>query len=165
MPGHSALRARQEIIKRQADFDDQRPALARPIQQVGKLERRVEQTGKPAKNRHGRAQRFGVMGRVLQHEVALAQRFIHQPEFAVLQITNAAMQHVGGAGAGAAAEVAAFHQQDVDALQRQIAEGADAIDAAAYYQDGDIRLVLKGLQGILSVHPKLAPVQQKALIS
>ena len=55
----------------------------------------------------------------------------------------------GGAGPGA--EVGLFYQQDIDALQRQLGQQTDAVDAPANYQDGDIGVISK--RGEFWAHP------------
>ena len=57
--------------------------------------------------------------------------FAHESNLAVLEIAQAAVDHARRRRAAGAAEVAALDQQHVDALQRQLAEDADAVDAAA----------------------------------
>ena len=95
------------------------------------------------------------MGRVEQHAVALAQGFVNQAELAVFQVADAAVQHVGGGRAGAAAEVAALDQEGVDAIQSQIAKCADAVDAAADDEHGDFGIGAEGVKGILPGHHSL----------
>ena len=73
---------------------------------------------------------------VFDHAVAFLHGFVHETEFAVLEITDTAMRHVGGCGRGAGAEIGALDQQHVHAIERQVAEGAYAVDAPADDKDG-----------------------------
>jgi hypothetical protein len=52
-------------------------------------------------------------------------------ELAVLEVAHAAVHHVAGCRGGAGHVVAALDERDVDALQGEVAEGRDAVDAAA----------------------------------
>jgi hypothetical protein len=76
------------------------------------------------------------MRRVLQQQVALPQRLPHQVELAILQVAQPAMHHARQRRTRARAEIVAFQQNHVDALQRQFAKRADTVDAAA--DDDDI---------------------------
>ena len=152
MPGQAGLLARQHVVERQPDLDHQGAAFAGPVQQIEELERGVQHARAPAEDGNGGAQRLGIVGRVLQHQAAFAQRFIDQAELAIFQVADAAVQHVRGAGAGAAAKVAAFNQQRVDAVDGQVAQSADAIDAAADDQHGDFWLFAQRVQDRLALH-------------
>ncbi|BCW10903.1 hypothetical protein NtRootA4_19650 [Arthrobacter sp. NtRootA4] len=70
-----------------------------------------------------------------QESVAFDHGFLDQSEFAVLEIADAAVDHVGGSATGALAEIAAFNKGDVDALEREVAERSDTIDATADNED------------------------------
>lgn len=69
-----------------------------------------------------------------EQPVALHDRFLDQAEFAVFEVADAAVDHVGGGAAGSLAVVAAFHEGNVNALQREVTESSYAVDAAAYHQ-------------------------------
>ena len=75
------------------------------------------------------------MRRVGEQAIALPQGFAHQAEFAILQITQTAMEEAGGSTAGAGAEVTALGQDSRDSLQRQFSQCANADDTAADDED------------------------------
>ena len=75
------------------------------------------------------------MGRILDEPIALMHRFAHQAKFAVLEVADATMHHVRGGGTRSRAKIALIHQQHIHPLQRQVAEGANAVDACANNQN------------------------------
>ncbi len=89
------------------------------------------------------------------HAVAFPHGFAHEAELAVLEITDAAVGHAGRGGAGARAEIGPVDQQGVHPLQGQVAEGADAVDAAADDQDGG-GMDVEGGEEVLSVHVRIS---------
>src|SRR5690606_24877108 len=61
--------------------------------------------------------------------VALLDGLLDEPELAVLQIADAAMDHVAGRRGRTRCEVIALDQQHVDALHREVTERGDAVDS------------------------------------
>ena len=135
MGRHWRVAAHEEIIEDQADLDDQRAAFGGFVQQAHEFQRCVEQSGEPAVDRDRCGQRLGQMRGIAQQAVALVKGFPHQAEFAIFQVTDAAVQHVRGGHTGSGAEVFFVHQQHINALQRQIAKSADAVDASPDDED------------------------------
>ena len=65
---------------------------------------------------------------VLPQVTPLMQGFVNQRNFAVLQITQAAVNQATGGGGGAAAEVILFEYYNPQAAQSRIASNARAVD-------------------------------------
>ena len=78
------------------------------------------------------------MRRRAQQHLALAQRLAHQPEFAVLQIAQAAVDELRGRRRGAGGEIVLLDQDDAKAAAGGVARDAGAVDAAA--DDGEIEI-------------------------
>ena len=64
-----------------------------------------------------------------QQRVALRDRLVDEPELAVLEVADAAVDHVRRRRRRAAHEVVALDERDVDALHGEVAEGREAVDA------------------------------------
>src|SRR4051812_18098239 len=71
--------------------------------------------------------------------VPLGHRLVHEAEFTVLEIADAAVDHVGRRSRSAAHEVAPLDERDVDALKREIAHRRETVDAAADDEDFGVR--------------------------
>jgi hypothetical protein len=71
------------------------------------------------------------MRRHAQQHLALAERRAHQPQRAVFQIAQAAVNELGGRRRGAGCKIALFEQHDLQPPTGRIARNARAIDAAA----------------------------------
>jgi len=142
----------KDIVHGQAGLDDERAALGGPVEQAQELERGVEHAGEPLEDGDGGGQRLDVVGGVVQQAVALGERFLHQAELAVFEVAQAAVRHVRRGRAGPSAEIAPVHQQRVHAVEGQLAEDADAVDARADDEDRDIRLLPGGFEKRLSCH-------------
>jgi hypothetical protein len=82
---------------------------------------------------------------VAHEPVALGHRLLHEAELAVLQIPHTAVDHVAGCRGRAAHVVVAFHEGDVDALQREVAERRDAVDSTPDDENVRVGAVLQGL--------------------
>ena len=135
---HRGFAAGQKVVKRQAGLDEQRASISRfcgPPQQIADGRNHA---GRPIENRNRRGKRLDAVRRVAQQPVSLPERLPHQAEFRVLQIPETAVNHARHGGARPGAEIGFVDQQGVDSLQRQLAQQADAVDAAAYDQDGDV---------------------------
>ena len=86
----------------------------------------------------GSTKRSGRMmcGAMPQQHLALGQRLAHQPERAVLEIAQAAVDQLGRGRRGAGGEVVLLEQQHAQAAAGGVARDAGAVDAAA--DDGEI---------------------------
>ncbi len=93
------------------------------------------------------------MRRDPQQRVALGDGFVDEAELAVLEIPDAAVDHVGRRRRGAADEVAALDERDIDALQREVAEGRETVDPAADDQDIGIRARRAALRTPVAADP------------
>ena len=78
------------------------------------------------------------MRRHPQQDFALDQRLAHQPEPAVLEIAQAAVDQLGGGRRGAGREVVLLDQQHAKTAAGGVAGDAGAVDAAA--DDGEIEI-------------------------
>ena len=78
------------------------------------------------------------MRRHPQHDLALGQRLAHQPEPAVLEIAQPAMDQLGGGGRRAGGEIVLLDQEDAQPPAGRIARDAGAVDASAH--DGKIEI-------------------------
>ena len=65
-----------------------------------------------AEGRHEERRRVDEVGRELDQQLALEQRLADQAEVEVLQVAEAAVDHLRGAARGALAEVVALEQRD-----------------------------------------------------
>ena len=86
--------------------------------------------------RQHEAQRPGDVRRHPQQHLALGQRRAHQPELAVLEVAQAAMDQLGRGRGGGAGEVALFDEQHGEAAPGGVAGNAAPVDAAA--DDGKV---------------------------
>ncbi len=89
-------------------------------------------------DRQHEAQRPDQMRRRAQQHLALAQRLAHQPELALLQVAQAAMDQLRGCRRGAGRKVVLLDEHDLEAAAGGIARDAGAIDAAA--DDGEVEV-------------------------
>ena len=132
VPRHRAAVARERVVDREARLDERGAALGGLALAVGEEpQRRREDAGERRVDRHGRLERLHVVRRDADESVALLDRLLHEAELAVLEVADAAVDHVRGGRGGAGHEVVALDEHDVDALEREIAERGDAVDAAA----------------------------------
>ena len=90
----------------------------------------------PGHRRQHEAHRPDEVRRHPQQHLALGQRLAHQPERAVLEIAQAAVDELGRGRRGARAEVVLLQQQHAQAPAGGVARDAGAVDAAA--DDGEI---------------------------
>jgi hypothetical protein len=72
------------------------------------------------------------VGRVLQKQSALFERFHYQADVSLLQVAHAAVCQLGAAAGGAFTEVALLEQQHIVAARRGIDRNAYARCAAAH---------------------------------
>ncbi len=70
-----------------------------------------------------------------EHDFAFAQRFAHQPEVVMLEVTQAAMDQLGAGRRSVRREIVLFAEYDLQAATRCVARDAGAIDTAADDQD------------------------------
>jgi hypothetical protein len=82
-------------------------------------------------DRQHEAQRPDQMRRQAQQHLALAERRADEPQRAVFQIPQAAVNELGGCGRSAGGEIALFEKHDLQSPTGRIARNARAIDAAA----------------------------------
>lgn len=82
--------------------------------------------------------------------IALGQGFPDEIEFPVFEITQTTMDHARGGGAAAGCEVVPLDQKHAQSLQRQIAIGGDAIDAAADHDDIEIAVLSNSPKRVLA---------------
>ena len=92
------------------------------------------------------------MRRILQHEVAFAHSLAHETELAVFKITNPAVRHVRRSGRRARTKIAALDEQDIHAVDGEIAERANAVDASADDEDGGVWIFFEGGEGFGTIH-------------
>jgi hypothetical protein len=71
------------------------------------------------------------------------QRLAHEAELAVLEVAQPAVDHARRGRGGASGKIRLVHEQRVDAVERELAQEAGAIDAAA--EDEHVRR--EGLRG------------------
>ena len=102
----------EQIVDEQAEPEHQRRA-------VGGVQRQHE------------TQRPHQMRRHPQQHLALVQRLAHQPELAVLEIPQTAVDQLRGGRRSARREIVLFAQQDLQSAPGRIAGNAGAVDAAA----------------------------------
>ncbi len=136
VPGHRAAVAGERVVEHQADLDQQRAALFGPPLLVGEQpERRRQDARKRRVDRNRGLQRPNVVRRVLQQAVAFVHRFVDEAEFAVLEVADAAVDHVGRRARCSGKVVASLDECDIDSLQCEVAERGNAVDSAADDQD------------------------------
>ncbi|MDQ1173264.1 hypothetical protein QE430_001571 [Microbacterium testaceum] len=129
--GNRATVAREGVVHDEADLDQQSAALVGLAAAVRdeQAEGRREDSRERLVDRDGRLERLDVVGGRLEQVVALGDRLFHETELAVLEVADAAVHHVAGGRGGARHEVAPLHEGDADALEREVAEGGEAVDA------------------------------------
>ena len=113
-------------------------------------QRRAEHAGERGEDRDRRLQRPHVVRRGAQQGVALGDRLVDEAELAVLEIADAAVDHVRRRGRGAADEVVALDEGDVHALHGQVAEGREAVDPAADDQHVGVRALHQHVEAALA---------------
>ena len=99
-----------------------------------------------ARARHRRQHephRMDQVGRRPQQHLALGQRLADQPQRAMLEIAQPAMDQLGRGRRGARAEVVLLQQQHAQAAAGGVARDAGAVDAAA--DDGEVVVGHEGL--------------------
>ncbi len=142
---HQRPLARQEIVDAQAGFDRDGAPAAWPPCHAEKPAKAVAETGKETEDRHRRRQRGNIVRRIAQKPVTFLERFLHELELSVFQITKSAVNHARKGSAGSGAVVVLFDEQHIQPLQRQLAEDADAVDTAA----DDEHVVMSGHELLL----------------
>ena len=93
--------------------------------------RSIQARTHPRLGRQHEAHRPDEVRRHAQHHLALDQRLAHQPQPAVLEIAQAAVDELGGSGRRAGGEIVLLDQQDAQTPAGGIAGDAGAVDAAA----------------------------------
>ncbi len=94
----------------------------------------VERPLPPLVARHHEAQVAHQVGSVAQQQPALAQRFDHQREVALPQVTDAAVRQLGAAARGPLGEVVTLEQRGAVAARRGVDRRPQAGRAAADHQ-------------------------------
>jgi hypothetical protein len=85
-------------------------------------------------------------GAMPRQPLALDQRLAHQPELAIFEIAQPAMDQLGRGGRGVARQIVLLDQQHAQPAPGRIARDPDAVDAAADDQQ----------VGIISVRARFA---------
>lgn len=75
------------------------------------------------------------MRRDLEQAVSLLDGFTDESELAVLEVADAAVDHMARCRGGAGSEVSSFDQQDVDALKCEVSERRDPVDPGSDDKD------------------------------
>ena len=134
---HPALtRAGEGVVHDQSGLDQRRAALVGLTGVVReKTPRRVQDSAERREDGDGGLEGLHVVGCDLEQAVALVHRLSDEPELAVLQIADAAVDHVARRRRRAADPIVALDEHDVDALKCEVAEGGDAVDAATDDED------------------------------
>ena len=134
--GNAAAVTGEEVVHAQTNLDEERTALLGLALLVGEEARGSGQdSGEGTEDRDGGLQRLDVVGGDPEQPVSFNHRFLDQAELAVLEVADAAMDHVRRSAAGTLAVVAAFDKGYVDALESEVAERSDAVDATADNED------------------------------
>ena len=110
-------RRRQQMARRQSVVQEQPEA-------------QQQRRAPPRQRRQQKAHRPDHMRGHAQQHFAFAERFAHQPECVLLQITQTAMDQLAGRRRGAGAEVVALDKQHAQTAARGVAGQAGSIDAA-----------------------------------
>ena len=116
-----------------------RQQLARAQQVVNEQpEPQHQRRAQAGQRRQHEAHRPDHMRRHAQQHFALVQRLAHQPEGAVLEIAQAAMDQLAGGRGGAGGEIVHLDQQHAQAAAGGVAGEAGSVDAAA--DDGEVEV-------------------------
>ena len=91
--------------------------------------------------RQDERKRIDEVRREPEQDLALGQRFAHQPELVVLEIAEAAVDQLGAPRGGMRREVVALDQQHLEPASRGITGDACAVDAAAHDQEVECLLI------------------------
>src|SRR5215467_4123008 len=75
------------------------------------------------------------MRELAQQAFAFKQRFAHQADFTMLQVTQSAMDDPGGTAGGAGGEIILLNQQRALAPLGTLTRNGDTVDAAADHQN------------------------------
>ncbi len=128
---HRPSVSRERVVQRQAGLDQKRAPLFRTALLVRQeAEWGCEDAREGREDRDRRLEGLDVVRRDLQQPVALGDRLANEPELAVLEVSDAPMDHVTGGCGCAGRIVISLHEHDVDALQCQVAERSDSVDSA-----------------------------------
>ena len=131
---HRSVAQAEAVVEKHAERDDQRAAVGERRLGAEETPQRRDNAAERAAQRHDAGERMNAMRRVAQQPVALARRFRDEAEFAGFQIFEAAVDKPRRRRARAGAPVGLVDDQAIDALQREIAEHAGAVDPAADHQ-------------------------------
>ena len=88
---------------------------------------------------HQERERLHEVGREPHHQLPLQQRLAHEAEVEVLQVAQAAVDHLRGAAGGSAREVVALDEGNREPARRRVERHARAGDAAS--DDHDVELL------------------------
>src|SRR6185437_7729741 len=116
--GRQALAAAQVIVEEQAEADLPERPKARGVRQ-------------------DKAQRPDDVRRNVQQSFTLGQRFTHEAEFQVLEISKATVDQLGAGRGGEAREIALLDQQSSQAAPGGFTADASPVDAAAHDKQVD----------------------------
>ena len=94
---------------------------------------------------------------VNEQPISLAKGFPDQPEFAVLEISEPAVNDTRGGGTGAGAEIGFLHQKHIHIFQRQFTKQTSAINSAAHDEYRNLRLESNRRKSFFSGHSVTDP--------
>jgi len=136
VPGNGPAVTGERIVEAEAGLDEERAAfLGLALLLVRQeAERCGQDPGEGAEDGDCCLQGLDVVRGNLQQAVAFHHGLPDQAEFTVLEIPDAAVDHVRGSAACTLAVVAPLHQCDIHALQCQVTERAHSIDATSHHQ-------------------------------
>ena len=132
MPRREAPMPGNPVIEQQPHLYRKNAALRRTALAAEKSDHRIQRPGENGFDRYRCWQLMYHVRCVDQQCVPLRQGFPHKSEFTVLKVPQPAVDHPGRCGAAARAEVVLLDQQDREAVQCQLAEDADAVNAATH---------------------------------
>jgi hypothetical protein len=154
MAGHATAAGegcttRERVVDDEPDLDERGAALAMFACTVPeKPERRGQDARERREDRDRGLQRAHVMRCDPQQRVALGHRLVDQAELAVLEVADAAMDHVRRGRGRTADIVGPLRERHIHALHREVAEGRQAVDSPADDEHVGIGARREGLEAV-----------------
>src|SRR5690606_27774843 len=99
----------------------------------------AEDAREGGEDRDGGLQRLHVVWSDFQQRVSLLHGFMDQAEFAVFEVADATMDHVGAGTRSALAVVASLDKRHINPLHGKVTEGCNSVDATANNQNLRLR--------------------------